>query len=310
MTNELQILEEIRTPANITAEDIKKYICPMATDKEVFMFLNICKMYNLNPFKRGEIYLIKYSPSQAASTLVGYETYLKRAEESKNWDGMEATTEGKTEDNTLKAIVKIYRKDWNHPFTHEVYYSEYVQRKQDGTVNKFWKEKPQTMIKKVCLSQAFRLCFPSEFSGMPYTKEEFNDVEYTDTVAINQKPALEFPKSKDEATLDIVKESITNDITEASLNVKSGPIKQTDQLPIIAQSEWDKLVKMALSNGWSEIDIGENVRSLGYKASKKFTPLNAWDYETVEAFFSCKKVEYEKVETQKNKAERTRSGMQ
>ena len=93
------------------------------------MFLNICKMYELNPFKRREIYLVKYSPTQQATTLVGYETYLKRAEHSKNWNGMEAITEGKPEDNTLRAVVKIYRKDWQHPFTHEVWYSEYVQKK-------------------------------------------------------------------------------------------------------------------------------------------------------------------------------------
>lgn len=296
MTQELQINEEIKTPANITADDIKKYICPMATDKEVFMFLNICKMYELNPFKRGEIYLVKYNQNLAASTLVGYETYLKRAEKSKNWDGMEATTEGKAEDGTLKAVVKIFRKDWQHPFTHEVYWEEYVQRKADGTINKFWKEKPRTMLKKVCLSQAFRLCFPDEFGEMPYTKEEFNDVEYIETPVNSVKPALEMPRSKSDVDT-VVKEPIVEPVKnlQSKQAVKTEPVRQeTTEMPIITQEVWSKLVEIALTNGWSDVDIASNVRSLGYKATKKYVPLNAYDYETVEAFFSCKKVEFEK----------------
>src|SRR3990167_11338941 len=83
----------IKTHENITNEDIKKYICPIATDKEIFLFLNICKMYQLNPFKR-EIYLVKYTSEAPATTLVGYDVYLKRAERSSNWNGFEVLTEG------------------------------------------------------------------------------------------------------------------------------------------------------------------------------------------------------------------------
>ena len=35
-----------------------------------------------------------------------------------------------------------------------------------------WSEKPRTMLKKVCIAQAFRLCFPVELGGMPYTADE------------------------------------------------------------------------------------------------------------------------------------------
>ena len=45
-------------------EDIKKYICQGATDKELFMFVNIAKSYGLNPMKR-EIHFVKYGTSLA-----------------------------------------------------------------------------------------------------------------------------------------------------------------------------------------------------------------------------------------------------
>lgn len=59
----------------LTEKDIKAYIAPNATSKEVFMFLNIAKSYGLNPFKR-EIHFVKYG-DKPGQTIVGYETYLE-----------------------------------------------------------------------------------------------------------------------------------------------------------------------------------------------------------------------------------------
>lgn len=134
-------------------------------------------MFGLNPFKR-EIYLIKYG-NNPATFVVGYEVYLKRAERSDKWNGLESGTEGDV--TGMKAWAKVYRKDWDKPLYHEVYYDEYAQYKDewiDGkktgkkTLTKFWAEKPRTMLKKVAICQAFRMAFPDEFAGMPYTAEE------------------------------------------------------------------------------------------------------------------------------------------
>ena len=131
-------------------------------------YLSIAKAFGLNPFKR-EIHVSKYADQM--SIITGYEVYIKRAERSGALDGWSVRTEGKPEDNSLKAIITIHRKDRKHPFEHEVYYSEYVQKTKDGTITKFW-QKPYTMIKKVAMSQGFRLCFSDELGGMPYTPEE------------------------------------------------------------------------------------------------------------------------------------------
>jgi len=144
--------------------------------KEQSQFLEIAQAFNLNPFKR-EIYCTAYGSGQyrQLSIIVGFEVYLKRAELSEQLDGFEVTTTGSTAKNDLKAIIKIYRKDRKFPFIWECAYNEYVQKTKEGAVTKFWKDKPETMIKKVAMSQGFRLCFPVEIGGMPYTADELPD---------------------------------------------------------------------------------------------------------------------------------------
>lgn len=162
-------------PEHLTKETIKKYLCPLASDQELMMGLQIAQTFKLNPLKR-ELYFIKYG-SEPMQVVTGYEVYLKRAERSGKYQGMKAWTEGALADGSLKACIEVNVKDWPKPLYHEVFYSEYVQHKKDGTVNRFWKTKPITMIKKVAVSQAFRLAFPDEFDGMPYTSDEVVDQE-------------------------------------------------------------------------------------------------------------------------------------
>lgn len=184
-------------PNNLTKETIKKFLCPNASDQELMMGLQIAKTFNLNPLKR-EVYFVKYG-NNPMQVLTGYEVYLKRAERSGQYNGLDITSQGSLSTGDLKAIVKVYRKDWTNPLSHEVYYSEYVQTKQDGTPNRFWKEKPITMIKKVAVSQAFRMAFPDEFDGMPYTADEVVDQEKIIDVKTEEKtpepvPVAELPK--------------------------------------------------------------------------------------------------------------------
>lgn len=143
------------------------------TTGEKNSYLQIAKAFNLNPFKR-EIHVSKYNGQMAIIT--GYEVYIKRAERTGQLDGWGVNTSGSIETNDLKATVTIYRKDRSHPFTWEAEYNEYVQRTKEGHVTKFWK-KAHTMIKKVAISQGFRLCFSDELGGMPYTSEETPETE-------------------------------------------------------------------------------------------------------------------------------------
>jgi len=147
-------------------------------------FIEIACAFQLNPFKR-EIYCIPYNTKQGRklSIITGYEVYLKRAERSGKLAGWKVWTEG--EGNNLKACIEIRRKDWEQPLYHEVYFSEYAQKTYDKynktyVLNSMWKSKPMTMLKKVVIAQGFRLAFPDELGGMPYTTDELPD-EMTQT---------------------------------------------------------------------------------------------------------------------------------
>jgi len=187
-------------------------LTPKLTEGEQEQFINISRMYGLNPFKR-EIYCTVYGEGQYKqfSIITGYEVYIKRAERSGQLNGWHATTSGSVATNDLKATVTIHRKDREHPFIWEAYYDECVQTKKDGTVTAFWK-KANFMTKKVAISQAFRLCFSDELGGMPYTSDEMP-----------------------ENTQDIPHE----DVTEKALQLDAKPI------PAMNTKQYQKLIDTA-----------------------------------------------------------------
>jgi phage recombination protein Bet len=146
------------------------------TQEEKLQFIEVAQAFGLNPFKR-EIHVAVYGEGEfrRMSIVVGYQTYLDRAERTGQLDGWRAWVEGQGED--MKALVEIHRKDWHAPFVHEVYWKEAVQRKRDGTPTSFWSKMPRFQLKKVAISQGFRLAFPSELAGMPYDPSELPDAE-------------------------------------------------------------------------------------------------------------------------------------
>lgn len=148
----------------LNTEDIKNYIAPNASDKELYLFMNIAQSYGLNPFKR-EIHFAKYG-NHPGQIIVGYETYIKRAERTGLLEGWSVWCD---KDNIgEKAVIEIHRKDRKHPFRWEAYRKEFD--KQQST----WKAMPYFMLKKVAISQGFRLAFPEEIGGMPYTPDEIS----------------------------------------------------------------------------------------------------------------------------------------
>jgi len=229
-------MSNIQQQASIDADKIKSYLSTMnltnnLSSTEVQQFIEIAQAFGLNPFKR-EIYASKFG--QSFSIIVGFETYVKRAERSGRLSGWHVTTSGSVVDpktSDIKAIITIHRKDWEHPFVHEVYFREYVQCNREGQVNKFWREKPLTMIKKVAIAQGFRLCFSDELGGMPYTADEIDsDVQLVNipvepkaiepNKAIDPEPAKRGrkPKMQTEPTQKQPQEQVSMDVLESIVN--------------------------------------------------------------------------------------------
>lgn len=169
-------------------------------EKHKAQFIELASAFGLNPFKR-EIYAVGYGEN--FNIITGYEVYLKRAERIGKLNGWNCTVEGSEEN--LSATVTIFRKDWAMPFSHTVYYREVVQKTRDGKPNSVWAKMPSFMLRKVAIAQGFRLCFPDEMGGMPYTSDELPEIEKpqnTDKLADEAlKPAKKAePKAKNYTT--------------------------------------------------------------------------------------------------------------
>lgn len=154
MQNQQQIVD-YRAKATEWLQNMGTQLPP----QQATQFLELCQAYKLNPFKR-EIYAVGYKDK--FNIITGYEVYLKRAERTGKLNGWKC----EVNPNGSRAKIIIYRKDWQFPFEHEVLMNEV---KQNSPI---WQKMPTFMMKKVCIEQGFRLCFPDEMGGMPYGEEE------------------------------------------------------------------------------------------------------------------------------------------
>lgn len=174
----------------ISFDDVRRFLCPLASDAEIGLFLKVCQSENLNPFKK-EIFLVKFAPDQAASIIIATEVFLKAAENSPEYAGCEAGIilkgakrpefrEGsflldEEEAALAGGWAKVYRKDREKPTYAAVNIKEYRKFTKGGRVTRFWDDMPATMIRKVALSHALREAFPNRFAGT-FTTAEVEEV--------------------------------------------------------------------------------------------------------------------------------------
>lgn len=233
----------------LSPQIIKKYLVSgnanLVTEQEIMMFLRLCQYQKLNPFLR-EAYLIKYGSSVPATIVTGKETFLKRAKKNPAYKGHEAGTKN---DGQI-GWAKVYVDGYQVPIYIEVDYTEYVGKKGDGSVNRMWKSKPNTMLRKVALVQALREAFPDDFGGM-YSPEEINHIESDklESKPIGKKPDVEMPEELEEA--EIVenekpekKKTTTKSKKEEEPKKKTkGPDIKSDQIKqihVLAGKLWGK----------------------------------------------------------------------
>lgn len=188
MAEKALAIVEPREIVKVTQQDLDDYLFGTGTkltEPQKKMFYGIALALNLNPLKR-EVYAVAYGSN--FNIITGYEVYLKRAERTGLVDGWEATVEG--EGDKMVATCTIWRKDRAKPVIIQAWFAEY------NTGQSLWKTKPRTMLRKVAIAQAFRMAFPDELGGMPYTSEEIiagetQEIEFTPLDQMAEKVANE-----------------------------------------------------------------------------------------------------------------------
>ena len=157
----------------LSITDIKRTLCPKATDQEAANFLHLCRYMGLNPFVR-DAYLIKYGDKEA-SMVVGKDAFTKRADSHPQFGGMESGVIVRTGDkepvNRKGTLVldgeklvggwaRVARADRKLDTDTTVSFGEF------DTGRSMWQKMPATMIEKVAIVKALRTAFPATFSGL------------------------------------------------------------------------------------------------------------------------------------------------
>lgn len=194
MANELMEVsyETVFGDVKLDANTVKQYLVRgngKVSDQEVLLFVKMCQAQKLNPFVTGEVYLIKYSDSQPAQTVVGYDTYKRRAEENPSYLYKESgivVCRGQSGEIIQKIGACLYPTEtlvggWCRVHKlkgeREVTTFKEVSLTEYDKGNAIWKEKPCTMIEKVAISQCLREAYPKDYEGL-YTREELTPEQY------------------------------------------------------------------------------------------------------------------------------------
>jgi len=174
----------------------------LPSPRDCLRFLMLCKGKRANPFE-GDCYMIGYDSQNGPSFSIvcGIELFLKRAEQSPDYDGRESgvvveTTDGIIErqgsivydnEKLLGGWAKVYRKNHSHPEYKSVKFTTY------NTGKSRWEKDPGGQIEKVALSQALRQGYATALGGL-YTQEEMQRVTESGEGLLTVKEPIAMPE--------------------------------------------------------------------------------------------------------------------
>lgn len=180
----ISFTDDVGANVTVTADDVRNLICPSADQKEVSLFLQLCKSQRLNPFVK-DAYLVKYRDSPA-QMITNYQVFNRRACRNENYAGIEngvvvlrngeivhkdgSAVYKAAGETLLGGWAKVYFKDNRKPAYAEVALDDYSTGKSN------WSKMPGVMIEKCAKAAAWRLAFPDDFQGM-YVSEEMQQAQ-------------------------------------------------------------------------------------------------------------------------------------
>jgi phage recombination protein Bet len=140
-----------------------------ATAGEVEFGLEVAQRIGLDPWL-GQVKFLRFEASDKIHAFVGIDGMRALAERSGKYDGREIEVEmvkgPDGAENPVRALCRVYRKDWSRPLVEEVRFVEAVRRRWDGQPTRSWTEMPITMLRKAAEERALRAAFPVQLSGV------------------------------------------------------------------------------------------------------------------------------------------------
>jgi len=197
---------------NLTKDQIKlleqnKIIPPNCPEAQIQFFATVCEKKKLDPFLR-QIHLVERKSKDNRGQWVnsytiqagidGMRVIAQRNCKIKSYRRWVEKREGE-----LYGCCEIDTED-RGKYSDELPFTEYAQTKSDGSLNHFWKQFPQTMIKKCAEESVLRMMAPEDLSGV------YGDDEMMQSDNENGKPK-ELP-----ANTEKVPQIAPNEATEAN----------------------------------------------------------------------------------------------
>jgi len=172
-------------PLRFTAEQermIRDTCANGASSEEFAVLMEIARVRRLNPLLR-QIHFVKRWDNQKNrhvwSAQISIDGMRAVAQRTGRYNGQDEPEYGPCNARGFPewAKVKVYRKDWDRPAVGLVFWSEYVQTKQDGNPTKFWNDMPMNQLAKCAEAHAFRKAFPEDCGGL-YTDVEMEQATH------------------------------------------------------------------------------------------------------------------------------------
>lgn len=183
-------------------------------DNQCIKFIMLCQARHLNPFE-GDAFMLGYDTQSGPqfSLITAQQVFLKRAEASKGFNGMESgvivTTAAELgtgiieregdlvmdDEKLIGGWAKVYRKDREKPFYRRLKLSTF------NTGRSRWEKDPAGMIVKCAEADALRTAFPTHLGGL-YIEEEAPPIDVGPTIKRASIPKLKdlSGEQSDEAT--------------------------------------------------------------------------------------------------------------
>jgi phage recombination protein Bet len=160
-----------------------------ASDAEFSVLMEIAKVRHLNPLLRQIFFVKRWDGDKRREVWapqVSIDGLRTIAQRTGLYDGQDEPEFAEDQGGKLTFCrVRVYRKDWSRAAVGVAHWGEYAAKKKDGTLTKFWAEKPHIMLAKCAEALALRKAFPEDTAGL-YVPEEMGDVVEVQAV---EKPA-------------------------------------------------------------------------------------------------------------------------
>lgn len=256
----------------LTASMVRQFIAvptrsgKLPSERDCIRFIMLCRGKRANPFE-GDCFLIGYDSKDGAtfSLVCGIELFLKRAEQSEDYDGRESGVIVLDSDKTIHERVgslvldgeklvggwaRVYRKDHSHPDYKAVKFATY------DTGRSRWEKDPGGQIEKVALSQALRSAFPTALGAL-YTQEEMERITEVGNGTTEREP-IPMPRALPAADSKTKPKAVTKK--------KEEPAAMDTDPAFVADTPQKTLAKQLAEAGVTEAAFITELRGYGINA--------------------------------------------